>query len=91
MRTFIGSVAVVTLLAVSGAEAFPLVPLAKPQSHVENAKVICHEDGNCYRPPVRRPVAKWVYGDSNFYGPYTGPGNYGTPRLHYRWGPYWWY
>jgi len=30
--------------------------------------------------PVRPP--KWVYGNSNFYGPYTGPGNYGTPRLH---------
>jgi hypothetical protein len=92
MRTFIGSVIAITVLSASGTEALPLFPQAGSQNFVENVKVICHEDGYCSRPPVRRPVAKWVYGDRNFYGPYYGPGNYGnTPRLHYRWGPYFWY
>src|ERR1700754_5360000 len=50
---------------------------------VENVKVVCDEQGRCYRPPGRRPVAKWIYSDTNFYGPYTGPGYYGSPRYRY--------
>jgi len=53
--------------------------------------VICDEGGRCYRPPVRKPVARWVYGDGNFYGPYDGPGYYGNPRLRYRVFPYFWW
>jgi len=80
-------------LSFSAAEALPLLSpksLVSPPSVIENVKVICDEAGLCYRPPKRRPVARWVYGDRNFYGPYTGPGYYGDPRYRYNWWPFWW-
>jgi hypothetical protein len=30
-------------------------------------------------------VARWVYGEKNFSGPYTGPGYYGWPNWRSRW------
>jgi hypothetical protein len=54
----------------------------------ENVKIICEESGVCYRPTGRRPVARWVYGDGAFYGPYDGPRNYGSPGRRYSW--WWW-
>lgn len=48
-------------------------------------KVICDENGVCYRPAGRRPVARWVYGDNAFYGPYDGPRYYGDPGRRYKW------
>jgi hypothetical protein len=87
MRTIFASMMAVGLLMVSSANATPLMSHIQsgPESLVQAAKVICDEAGNCYRPPVRRPVARWVYGDNNFIGPYTGPGNYGSPRYRYSW------
>ncbi len=81
------------VLASPAAEAFTLPgasSFAAPTVIVENVKVICDEEGRCYRPPKRRPVARWVYGDNNFYGPYAGPGYYGNPRYRYNWWPFWW-
>jgi hypothetical protein len=53
-------------------------------------KIICTVDGRCDRLPLRRPVARWVYGDGAFFGPgpYTGPGYYGSPGSHWRWFPF---
>ena len=82
--------------AASGASAAPLLN----QSHTvvgsaltQEVKVVCEENGVCYRPPTRRPVARWVYGDGAFYGPYVGPGNYGAPGKHYNMTPswFWWW
>ncbi|MBI5261820.1 MAG: hypothetical protein HY852_08405 [Bradyrhizobium sp.] len=81
------------LLAVS-AHAAPLnqgQSALAPAPLAEQVKVICDEAGQCYRPPKRRLTARWVYGDGNFYGPYTEPGYYGNPRLRYRLLPYWWW
>ena len=73
-------------LAASTASAMPLGGnLAKPSTMVQNARIVCEESGYCYRPPGRRPVARWIYGDRAFSGPYTGPGNYGWPNWHSRW------
>ena len=90
MRTVLISAAVIGLLAWSGAQAMPLANLGVAAPPVaEQVKVICHEDGRCYRPPIRRPVARWVYGDNNFSGPYVGPGFYGSPGYRYNWWPFW--
>lgn len=81
------------LLTPLAAEALPLLgakPVVRTYTAVEQVKVICDEQGRCYRPPKRRPVARWVYGDNNFSGPYTGPGDYGSPRSRYIWWPFWW-
>ncbi len=78
-----------TLLA-GGANAMPIYSFGKLRGVVVDVKVICAEDGRCYRPPTRRPVARWVYGDNNFVGPYVGPGYYGSPRYRYRWWPFYW-
>jgi hypothetical protein len=63
--------------------------MAQPDRLVE-VKIICTVDGICDRPPGRRPVARWVYGDRAFFGPlpYSGPGNYGSPGTHWRWFPF---
>jgi hypothetical protein len=91
MRTICASALVAGLLIATNAAATPLLSHRQPvlDSLISAAKVICDEAGNCYRPNVRRPVARWVYGDKNFYGPYDGPGNYGNPRYRYSWWP--WY
>lgn len=93
MRNVLALVAVLGSFCCLDANAFPVGnPLGTAASPlpVENVKVICHEDGRCYRPPTRRPVARWVYGDNNFVGPYDGPGYYGNPRYRYNWWPFWW-
>ena len=58
--------------------------MARP-TLVENARIVCEESGFCYRVPGRRPVARWIYGDGAFYGPYDGPRVYGWPGRQYRW------
>jgi hypothetical protein len=67
------------------------MPLLNQASSMErpaapvNARIICEESGVCYRPEGRRPVARWIYGDGAFYGPYDGPRYYGWPGRRYRW------
>ena len=62
MRTLCASVLAAGLLIVTNASAAPLLSHMQPapDSLIEAAKVICDEAGNCYRPTVRRPVARWV-------------------------------
>ena len=77
----------------SSAVALPaLAPdhsISRPDPVVE-VKIVCAEDGQCNRPPRRRPVARWVYGDGAFFGPgsYSGPGYYGSSGSHWRWFPF---
>lgn len=68
------------------------MPIHRPEAAavVQDVKVICNEAGRCYRPPARRPVARWEYGDNNFVGPYAGPGYYGSPQYRYKWWPFFW-
>jgi hypothetical protein len=76
-----------------GAKAIPVSNLsgvAKPGSAVHSVKIICEEDGRCFQPPTRKPVAHWVYGDNNFLGPYNGPRYYGSPPYRSRWWPFYW-
>jgi hypothetical protein len=94
MKRVAGIVFGLGILLAGGASAAPIVPhadLAVAASTVDNVRVVCHEDGVCQRPLRRKPVARWVYGDGNFYGPYQGPGYYGDPRLRYRVFPYFWW
>ena len=85
--------ALVIGLVGSSAQALPaLAPghsMAGPDRVIE-VKIVCTIDGQCDRPPGRRPVARWVYGDAAFFGPgpYYGPGNYGLPGTHWRWFPF---
>jgi hypothetical protein len=58
--------------------------MARP-ALAENARIVCEESGVCYRLPGRRPVARWIYGDGAFYGPYDGPRYYGWPGRRYGW------
>jgi hypothetical protein len=73
-------------LAASGSSAMPLVPRASiaGSDDMVTVKIICSEDGYCYQ-RGRRPVARWVYGERNFSGPYTGRGYYGPPNYRWRW------
>jgi hypothetical protein len=50
-----------------------------------DVRIVCDESGVCYRPPGRHLVARWIYGDNAFYGPYDGPRNYGEPGRRYKW------
>lgn len=52
---------------------------------VTEVRVVCEQNGVCYRPPGRHPVARWIYGDDAFYGPYDGPHYYGAPGRRYKW------
>lgn len=84
-RLALASLAIVMM---SGA-AFSM-PLLNPTSSapltsVENVRIVCEESGMCYRIPTRRPVARWIYGDGAFYGPYDGPRYYGAPGRRYGW------
>jgi hypothetical protein len=93
MRIVLALVVVAGLFVCSKAEALPLIgraSFAMPVSLAENVKIICDEAGFCYRPPPRRPVARWVYGDNNFRSTYVEPGHYGSPRQRYRWWPFYW-
>lgn len=71
--------------------AAPLAQSLQSPTMIEEIKIVCHPDGMCEQMPARRPVARWIYGNGNFYGPYDGPRNYGNPRLHYGILPYWWW
>ncbi len=66
--------------------------IARPPALTENVRVICERNGFCYQ--VGRPlVARWIYGDGAFYGPYDGPRYYGAPNRRYKWsifGPWDW-
>jgi hypothetical protein len=77
------------LATCSAASALPmsLGPAKALEQSIVNVRIICGEDGRCYQ-RGRRPVARWVYGDGNFSGPYTGPGYYGNPRYRWSWWPY---
>lgn len=75
----------------SSATALPTISPGRamvPPEHLVEVKIICSDSGQCIRPPRRRPVARWVYGDGAFVGPYTGPGYYGPPGSHWRWFPF---
>ncbi|SDJ64952.1 MULTISPECIES: hypothetical protein [Bradyrhizobium] len=76
----------------SSASAMPMGGLHKasviPFQAVE-VKIICEQDGLCIK-RGRKPVARWVYGEGAFYGPYNGPRYYGNPRYRYSWLPQWW-
>ena len=66
--------------------------IARP-ALVTDVRIVCEQNGVCYRPPGRAPVVRWIYGDGAFYGPYDGPHNYGAPNRHYKWsifGPWDW-
>lgn len=93
MRMILGCLLGMVLLT-SEAGAMSVLSPAKlaldDSSLIKNVKVICDESGHCYRPQARRPVARWVYGDNNFIGPYSGPGYYGSPAHRYRWLPFFW-
>jgi hypothetical protein len=54
---FIGSQAQANIL--------PSPNISSSAKLAERAKVVCGENGFCVRAPTRRPVAKWVYGDTN--------------------------
>jgi len=72
----------------SSASAMPVSPLNSPPTFsVTEVKIICEADGNCFK-RGRKPIARWVYGEGAFYGPYVGPGNYGNPRYRYNWWPF---
>jgi hypothetical protein len=89
MRTVLISVAAAFL--VTSASAMPLFNKTNSVPGVslaENVKIVCEADGFCYRPRGRPKVARWVYGDDAFYGPYVGAGNYGRPGWHSGW--WWW-
>lgn len=82
-------------LLVSSASAMPLIQTSSVHvnalaaaSNLLNVRIVCREDGYCYQ-RGRRPIAHWVYGEGNFVGPYTGPGNYGNPRYRWNWWPFW--
>jgi hypothetical protein len=85
-RLALAAVAIVTLSTT--AFSMPLLnqasSLARP-TLAENARIVCEESGVCYRLPGRRPVARWIYGDGAFYGPYDGPRYYGWPGRRYGW------
>jgi hypothetical protein len=77
-----------TLLS-SGAFSMPLMTHPASVDHspsVTEVRIVCNESGVCVRPPGRRPIARWIYGDGAFYGPYDGPHYYGAyPGRHYKW------
>jgi hypothetical protein len=76
MRIILLSLAAATSLATS-VSAAPLSSQSKSvprPSIAETVKVICEANGYCYRPPGRRKVARWVYGDDAFYGPMSDRG-----------------
>jgi hypothetical protein len=84
-------------LALVSAPAFsaPLINHANAvivPSFLADVKIVCEENGVCYRPPSRQLRARWIYGDNAFYGPYDGPRYYGAPNLRYKWSflsPWW--
>jgi hypothetical protein len=58
-----------------------------------DVRIVCEENGTCYRPPSRHLAARWIYGDNAFYGPYDGPRYYGDPSRRFKWSifsPWYW-
>ncbi|SHM85054.1 hypothetical protein [Bradyrhizobium lablabi] len=75
----------------SSASAMPMIGPGKASvSQTVEVKIICEESGFCFK-RGRKPVARWVYGEGAFYGPYAGPGSYGNPRYRYSWWPQGWW
>lgn len=60
--------------------------IARPETATE-VKIICEQDGYCHQ-RGRRPVARWIYGEGNFDGPYVGPSYYGRPGHRWIWWPF---
>jgi hypothetical protein len=65
---------------------------------LENVRMVCREDGRCYRTAGRRYVERRYYGDSSYaYGPrrayvepgygYSDPGYYSSGPGYYDGGP----
>ena len=85
-RLALAAVTIVTLSTT--AFSMPLLNQASSMARptlAANARIVCEESGVCYRLPGRRPVARWIYGDGAFYGPYDGPRYYGSPGRRYGW------
>jgi len=87
-----GAAVVLTLAA--SASAAPLFnqgnSVVQP-SLTENVRLVCNEDGRCYRTRGPRYVERRYYGDSYAYGPrayvdpgygYGGPSYYGGPGYY---------
>jgi hypothetical protein len=94
MKRIIVATAFVSFFS-SAAFSMPLLNqanlIARPSAPMEKVRVVCEENGVCYRVGPR-PIARWIYGDGAFYGPYVGPRYYGAPGRHYKWAffdPYW--
>ena len=87
MKSMVLAAATIGILS-TNAFSMPLLNQASSMprpSLAENVRIVCEESGVCYRLPGRRPVARWIYGDGAFYGPYDGPRYYGWPGRHYGW------
>jgi hypothetical protein len=88
MKRSAPAIIAIGLLSTSSAFSAPLLNQAgsvAPPTLATSVKVVCEENGVCYRPPGRHPVARWIYGDNAFYGPYDGPRYYGDPGRRYKW------
>jgi hypothetical protein len=93
-RLLLSTAAVVMFSSAAFAMSVPYQPnlATGPSALIESARIVCEESGQCYRPRGRRPVARWIYGDDAFYGPYDGPRYYGHPGRHYGWSLFgWWW
>jgi len=86
--------AAVVLTLATSASAAPLFnqgnSVVQP-SLTENVRLVCNEDGRCYRTRGPRYVERRYYGDSYAYGPrayvdpgygYGGPSYYGGPGYY---------
>jgi hypothetical protein len=54
----------------TGCADAPMPSPSSPGAPLEPVKIVCEESGWCYRPAVRRPVARWVYRNNIFYPTY---------------------
>ena len=88
----------------TGASAAPLLnqrtAISQP-TNLENVRLVCREDGRCYRTNGRRYVERRYYDDSYAYGPrrgyvepgygygygYSDPGYYSSGPGYYDGGP----
>jgi hypothetical protein len=82
------------LMMIFGASvpAFALVPVQQSIGsdvgiYAQQVRIICEPNGFCYR-AGRHRVARWIYGDDVFTGPYVGPAYYGWPGHHHIWWPF---
>ena len=81
-----GAAVVLTLAtSASAAPLFNQVNSVVQPSLTENVRLVCNEDGRCYRTRGPRYVERRYYGDSYAYGPraYVDPGyGYGGPSYY---------